>query len=311
MSQYYVIKSKLTGLVLTAEDGGHRPSSKVTPQDQNGQDNQIFYDDEPSGTIRLKSSNFCLDVEDETLVVRPFQQGDPNQQWKRADPHVRNRVDNNRVLDIYRENKDRGAQVGAYKFNGNANQCWSFEYVGGAHHGGGGPAAYPSTYPAYPGYPSAGGAQAGGYPAYPSGGGQVPQQSQGPAKRLFYIVSEMHGKVLDITKEDVNAGAKIIMWKKHEDQKKNQLWYVDNRNFIRSALNDFVPSNTEYGNALEMQPYSENSRFQWKFNGNLIQNGLNEVMDIARENDDNGATVISYKAGTKGKKNQHWRQEFI
>lgn len=292
MSQYYVIKSKLTGFVLSAEHEGKRPSSRVTPQEQNGQDYQIFYDDPSTGTIRIKSSNFCLDIEDERLVVRPYQQGDPNQQWTRAEPHIRNKVDSNRVLDVFGENKDKGAQVGAYKFNGNANQCWTFEYTGGSYSAGGGPAAYPSQYPAYPGYPS-----------------QTPQQPQSFPKREFLIVSEMHGQVLDVTNEDTNAGAKVIMWKKHKDHKKNQLWYTDHRGFIRSSLNDFALSNTEYGKPIEMQPYAENPRRQWKFDGKKIVNGAGEVLDIAGKDDDKGAEVISYEY--KNQKNQHWEQEFI
>ena len=306
MSQYYVIKSKLTGFVLTADGGGYQPSSKVTPQEQNGQDNQVFYDDHSTGTIRIKTSNFCLDIEDEKLVVRPFQHGDPNQQWTRADPQIRNKVDSNRVIDIYGENKDRGATVGAYKFNGNTNQCWTFEYVGGAAPAGGAPAAFPSQYPAYPGYPSA--AAGGGYPAaggYPS---QVPQQPQNVPKREFYIVSEMNGKCLDIAGEDKKSGAKVIMYEKKKKVEKNQLWYNDNQGYIRSALNDFALFNTESGQPITMQPYADSPRFQWKFNGKKVTNKLGEVLDISRENDEDGAEVISYK--DKKGKNQEWHPEY-
>jgi len=34
------------------------------------------------------------------LVVKPFQQGDPNQQWFRQGQQIRNRLDNNKVLDV-------------------------------------------------------------------------------------------------------------------------------------------------------------------------------------------------------------------
>ena len=37
---------------------------------------------------------------DDQLCVREMQPGDPNQQWMRCDQHIRNRADQNRVLDI-------------------------------------------------------------------------------------------------------------------------------------------------------------------------------------------------------------------
>jgi len=318
MSQFYTIKSKMNGLALTAEGGGYQPNSKVTPQDPTGQDNQCFYDDPSTGTIRIKSSNFCLDIEDEKLVVRPFQNGDPNQQWLRADAHIRNKIDKNRVIDVYGENREKGATVGAYQFNGNHNQCFQFEYVGGAVPATGAQ-TYPAQYPAYPGYPAQGGPQHGGaYPAagapgsYPGGYPSQPvQQPQAPAqpRREFFLVSEMHGKVLDICKEDKNAGAKVIMYKKSEKNRKNQLWYLDTQGWIRSALNDFVFSNTESGKHIAMQPYSDNARGQWKVDGKRIVNKMGEVLDISGENKDDGAEVISYKDSKQ--KNQQWRQEFV
>jgi hypothetical protein len=202
MSQCFLIKSKLTGFVLEAENGGTQPNSRVVPMDGNGRDNQIWYEDQATGTIRNKASQFCLDIENETLVVRPFQQGDPNQQWMRKDQHIRNRFDNNRVLDVMQNNRDKGAKVGAWSFNGGANQCWDFDFVGGsAPMGGGG--GYPQTgattyggsgYPQAAGYPqSTGGypSQQGGYPGQQSGypgqqSGYPGQQSGYPGQQSGY-----------------------------------------------------------------------------------------------------------------------------
>jgi len=61
--QYYIIKSKLTGLVLDVEGGGRNIGARVITWDRSGADNQIWYDDPATGTIRSKASQYCLDIE--------------------------------------------------------------------------------------------------------------------------------------------------------------------------------------------------------------------------------------------------------
>ena len=267
--KYYMIKSAHNGLALTTE--GSQANAKVTCQDLTGDDNQVFYDDPATSTIRNKATNFCLDIENDTLVVRPYQSGDPNQQWVRDEKHIRNKADKDKAIDIYEGKKEKGATVGAYKYHGHSNQCWSFDYVGGAA---------------------------------PVVGAQT------AARREFYIISELHGKVLDICREDIKSGAKVIMYDRNQKkQKKNQLWYLDGHGYIHSALNDFVLFNADQGQPIVMQPYSESPRFQWKLDGRRIVNKLGEVLDIAKADKDNGAEVISYKDNQK--KNQQWRFDYI
>jgi len=60
-------------------------------------------------------------------------------------------------------------------------------------------------------------------------------------RRHFYIVSEMHQKVLDIEGGSSSPGARVIVWpKKVSGDRQNQLWYFDENGIIRSALNDFA-----------------------------------------------------------------------
>jgi len=60
-------------------------------------------------------------------------------------------------------------------------------------------------------------------------------------RRFFYIVSDMHNKVLDISGGSSKPGAKVIVWpKKPGGNNRNQLWYFDGNGIIRSALNDFA-----------------------------------------------------------------------
>jgi len=53
----------------------------------------------------------------------------------------------------------------------------------------------------------------------------------------------MNGKALDISGGNAGAGTKIIMWDKHQQNAKNQLWYTDPQGFIRSTLNDMSFTN--------------------------------------------------------------------
>jgi len=131
----------------------------------------------------------------------------------------------------------------------------------------------------------------------------------GYQRREFYIVSEMHGKVVDIEGQNASPGARIIMYAKHHSPAKNQLWYQDEQGFIRSSLNDMVFSNQGQAQGLRTQPPGGDPRSQWMAEGNRISNRLGETLDIARRNHENGAELISYPF--QDAKNQHWRLEFV
>jgi hypothetical protein len=278
---YYLIKSKMTGFVLDVEKG-RGAGSRVIPWDKHGKDNQLWYDDPSTGTIRSKSGNLCLDIENDQLVVKPFEQGDPNQQWVRQDHFIRNRKDNNKVLDVFKENKEKGAKISVYKYNGKNNQQWDFEMVGGP-----GPQVAAAT--SYPGYP-------------------MPSDASVGAGRQFYIVSEYNGKVVDIEKAIADVGARLVMWDKNSPPSKNQLWYLDAQGCIRSVLNDFAFTNTSNA-VLKTAAPSGDPRSQWSFSGNKVISRSGECLDIAHGSKSNGAEVFSYPI--KDTPNQHWRQEFI
>jgi len=284
---YYIIKSEFTEYVLDCE-GGAKPGHKVIPFDKHGGENQVFYDDEMTGTIRPKGNPMlCLDVEGEQLVVKPYQQGDANQQWRRDGKFIRNRVDTNKVLDVFHKETKKGAKIGMFKFHGGPNQSWEFQMVGGAA-----PtaptAAAATSYPAYPGYP---------------------QQTAQSTGRQFYMVAELNGKVIDVEAGKAEAGARLLMWDKHSPPKKNQLWYTDSHGYIRSCLNDMAFTNTASTQVLKTQMPSGDPRSQWMFQGNKVINRASECLDISRGHKDNGAEVISFQF--KDSPNQHFRQEFV
>lgn len=61
--QYFIITSRLNGLVLDLERGNSSPGTRVMPWPKHGKDNQLWYDDLATGTIRSKLSGLCLDIE--------------------------------------------------------------------------------------------------------------------------------------------------------------------------------------------------------------------------------------------------------
>jgi len=64
---------------------------------------------------------------------------------------------------------------------------------------------------------------------------------RGHYRGYFYIVSDMHSKVLDVSGSSPMPGTKVIVWpKKCDRQARNQLWYCDVNGIIRSAMNDFA-----------------------------------------------------------------------
>lgn len=268
---YYSIKSVLSGLTLDIEGQGGS-GTKVIPWDHHGGDNQIWFDDPATGCIRSKFNNCALTIENDQLIIKDVQPGNANQQWMRQGNVIRNRT-NNKVLDVLGENTAKGAKIGAYDHNGGKNQQWTFEMTGGQAPNVGASAYYQGT------------------------------------KKEFYVASEMHGKVLDICEEKIEAGGKIIMYEKHTPKRTNQLWYLDGQALLRSSFNDLTISNAAKGKQLVTAVVSGDPRSQWQFQGNKIVNKLGEVLDIAQENDDNGAEVISYDSGNGV--NQKWRQEFV
>jgi len=267
---YYVIKTKLCDYVLDAEGGG-KEGHRVITFDRHGKDNQVWYDDPITGTIRLKEGHLCLTLKNNELFVEKYKEGNLDQQWFRQDQYIRNRVDQNKALDVYEASKSKGAKVGAWSFHGKKNQCWDFIFVGGEA-------------------PVTGGAQT-------------------AAGRQFYIVSEMNGKVLDVSGGNASEGAKVVTWDKHVPVAPNQLWYTDSLGYIRSAMNHMTFNNGKAGEDLRMQQASGDPRNQWTFHGSKLGNRAGECLDISGGSDSNGATVCSYDY--KDQKNQHWAAQYV
>jgi len=265
----FLIISKLNGLALDCEGGG-RDGGKVIPWDRHGRDNQQWYEDHSRGVICSKAGNRCIDIEGGQLVVNPFKAGDQNQQWVRDGQVIRNRINRDNVLDILEKKTEKGAKVGVYKHNGGPNQSWDF----------------------------------------PNEGGPAPVAAavQGGGGRKGFIVSLLNDKVIDIKGNNANAGAAVCMYHKNSPPANNQLWYMDQNGWIKSALNNMAFTNGGKGQALHMQTASD-ARAQWRLEGQKIVNGLGEVLDIKGESKSDGAELVSYDY--KNGANQHWRIEYV
>jgi len=176
------------------------------------------------------------------------------------------------------------------------------------HHGGNFPAYPGGGGGGYPGYPQSGG----GYPAagagYPAAGVGHPSPA-GYQRREFYIVAELNGKVLDIRGGHSTPGAEVLVYHRNTPPSKNQLWYLDQQNCIRSALNDMVFHHDKKGESLKTQPFTGNPRASWRLEGNKIMNGAGECLDIRGAKNNDGAEVCAYDY--KNKSNQHWRIEYV
>lgn len=318
-SQTYIIVSRLHGMALDIERGAANPGTRVMPWTKHGKENQQWYDDPATGTIRTKLNGFCLDIEgDQSLRVMPYQPGDPNQQWERdAEGYIRNRVHRNKVLDIFGQSREAGAKIGMWDANGGSHQLWNFEFVGGQPGYPGGQPGYPSgqPYQSYPGSypgsdPSSGhhhqhhhhhpeGPYPGGYPAP----GAMYQ------RREFFIISDLNGLVLDVKGNNANPGAEVIMWNRKQQPAKNQLWYADQQGVIRSALNDFA-IDASHGNKVKLEPFNGSPNQIWVLEGNKITNrGTGNCLDICGENHNPGAELCSWRF--KDSRNQHWRIEYV
>ena len=65
----------MNGLVIDAEGGGRNPGTRLVMWSQKhggDADNQLFYEDQMSGTIKSKASNLCLESRGIFLLIYSF-----------------------------------------------------------------------------------------------------------------------------------------------------------------------------------------------------------------------------------------------
>jgi len=128
---YFHIKSKMCGLYLEVKGGGSHASGAVVhlSHKDNGE-NQIWYTDPLTNTIRNKTSNLCLDVNgSHRLVVNHYKHGDHNQEFvfNKARNTIEQKHSPNKVLDIVGGAHTAGTEICLYDHHGKENQHWELE----------------------------------------------------------------------------------------------------------------------------------------------------------------------------------------
>jgi len=128
--KYFVIVNMPTGLVLDVRGGSHNPGTAVIVDNRHGGDNQVWYNDPVTGTIRSKQSSLCLDINGSNrLVVNNYQPGNSNQQWRynKDRQTIEDRANPGKVLDIVDGKKDAGTEVCKWDHHGGNNQKWKID----------------------------------------------------------------------------------------------------------------------------------------------------------------------------------------
>lgn len=222
-------------------------------------------------------SNNCIDVEADLAIVKPYQEGDRNQQWERHDSQIRNKK-SHKVLEILHGDTNPGAEIGPEKMKDSVNQSFDFEFIDDD--------------------------------PWNRGAARDPTMNS----RRFYIVSQLNDFVVDISGCDADEGTKIVMWPKNEDVQRNQLWYFDQQGFIRSDLNNMVFSNEgkKEGEKLKTKKFAANDpRGQWLYDETTkkVYNRIGEALDIKGEDKGKGSVLCSYQF--KGSPNQLWRLQYV
>jgi len=129
--KFFFCRSHLNGFVLEVQNSAQYPGAPLIMwhQKPDGNDNQLWYEDPGTGTIRTKMNDFCIDLQGDNLTIMPYQPGSASQAWMLAANKIQNRYNASQSFDIKNNSEDAGAEVFAWDFHGGPNQLWSFEYT--------------------------------------------------------------------------------------------------------------------------------------------------------------------------------------
>ena len=132
--KFFIIESKLNGLVLDIEGSEANPGARVVTWDRNNNPNQLWWQDTVCNVIRSKlDENLVLEMQDDTLVVNNFQPDEYNQKWRVTGETISHLENDTLVLDIADNCEDSGARICSYDYNGGDNQHWSIDYQAPAY----------------------------------------------------------------------------------------------------------------------------------------------------------------------------------
>ncbi|ESN96039.1 hypothetical protein HELRODRAFT_163065 [Helobdella robusta] len=244
-------------------------------------ENHLWYSDYSTGTIRNKSSQMCIELYDDALIVSKHDPNNKNQLWECVGEVIRSRTNPELVFQL-KGYADAGVALTARKYTfGSIEQMFE---------------------PFYPRDPVL--APLSGPPPQP-----IPSKPDPPQKKLFYIVSRLNGFVMDISGANANEGALVISYPKQVPKQNNQLWYFDEDGLIRSALNDFVPCAAGKAVQLKMVRFTGGASQRFRLDGSRILNGIGECVDIRGASKKECAQIITYPHN--GDTNQQWFIQYV
>jgi len=134
-------------------------------------------------------------------------------------------------------------------------------------------------------------------------------EAAGPI-RYFHIRSALCDKVLDISGQNKNPGAAVILWPK-KGRADNQLWFEDTYGNIRSKLNDKLVLDGTSGE-LKTGDYAEGRpRLYWAIDGSKIASvhNPNDVLDLKGNSTNDGTAICVWNH--HGQKNQQWHIDYV
>jgi len=130
-SHVFFIKSYLNGLCLDIEGGEAEPGARVImyeAKDAEDAENQLWYLDATTHTIRSVLNDCCLEVDGDHAWVNEYDPGNIGQRWSVSGQLLLN-MEDGKCLDVVGNNQEEGADVCGWERHGQVNQRWYFEHV--------------------------------------------------------------------------------------------------------------------------------------------------------------------------------------
>ncbi|ELU00451.1 hypothetical protein CAPTEDRAFT_225061 [Capitella teleta] len=131
--KHFFLRNRWCGLVMELRDGVADPGTEVVTAYRSPNasmaDHQLFYEDEQTGTIRSALNGYCIDVQDDIVVVNPYDPYSKNQQWRKFGKKVQNRSKLSLVLQVAEASMDAGANIVPAEFSGEEEQLWDGTHI--------------------------------------------------------------------------------------------------------------------------------------------------------------------------------------
>eukprot|EP00918_Siedleckia_nematoides_P015537 GHVU01033652.1.p1 GENE.GHVU01033652.1~~GHVU01033652.1.p1 ORF type:complete len:138 (+),score=13.90 GHVU01033652.1:46-459(+) len=125
---YYFLRSKKNDMCIDVKGKCGRDHTPIITWPKNRGDNQLWYFEEDTSTIRSKLNDKCLTgIPGEGCVLLPYVAINGWQQWCIDGDFIKSKIHPNYVLDIKWNLGIRGRPVVVWEDHGGDNQRWFME----------------------------------------------------------------------------------------------------------------------------------------------------------------------------------------